>query len=106
MSDRFRFRTIVYGEYKLKEELSKYPIGSEVTVFYDPVKPAVSVLLPGVEGLFSVLIWMSLGAIISLVVVLKILFSDLFRISRERSSPELEEFDPPSLSFCPSLSLS
>lgn len=41
------------------EFISLYPVGSRVTVYYDPVKPSQSVLVPGSH--WRAFIWSSLG---------------------------------------------
>lgn len=48
--DRVSTLPAAFGEERIRQMVESYPLGSEVSVFYDPAEPATAVLEPGISG--------------------------------------------------------
>ncbi|MBI2499233.1 DUF3592 domain-containing protein [Candidatus Woesearchaeota archaeon] len=64
-SNRISFGGTSTGLIGIQRILIKYPVGSDVLVYYNPQKPQISILEPGIT--FSIIIFLLVGIIFTIV---------------------------------------
>ncbi len=85
--ERISFDPSLRSEESARREFDLYPVGKIVSAYYDPAKPAVSVLVPGLQKEQHDLLFLGIGLMAIFTLVFCFLIYVVYRINRELRNP-------------------
>ena len=87
LGDRISFDPSLRSEESARKEFDRYPVGKILSAYYDPAKPAVAVLVPGLQKEQRHALFLGLGLMAAFILVFCFLTYVVCRLNRELKKP-------------------